>query len=918
MHQRIHSSIEFSVAQRRGRNILAGLIGLGAIIAPAWAAPGLPFTEPFDDTSLREDTGPHATTADWGASAASQLKYHSANPISVGLGASTVPVALPDEATTRIVRLADMDGDGDLDLVVGVAGKSRVHLYDGDTGAFGAANILPGPAANTRGVAVGDVDRDGDIDIVLGNFNVPNRLYLNQGDGISYEMQVISPETRGTDYIVLADFDNDGDLDVATANHNLTNRIYKNTGDPLMPFGPAGIAGTDIGTFVQNAQALAAGDLDNDGDVDIVSLNENQQNRYFLNDGTGNFAIFGQAITTQSFDTQGGALGDLNGDGYLDLVIGNTTPGQVNIIYFNRSLEDPGRIFAGGDDSVAFTTPNNPDYGRAVVLEDVDNDGDLDIFLSTAGTLEVPTEQNYLFLNGGTGAFDAGTAIGSETGIHNSLAVGDVNNDGALDLISGNETRTLDADGNAIAGPAAIQLYLNNGSDIGGPARPQLRSRATSLEVDTEATEIVSVRLNAQPAPLAALNKVEFWLSSNGGQNWVQAAPNGRPVLFPEGKRGADLRWRAVMAAASPGAASVATSGAAAFALDSVAIAMNASGPTRGEIGDQSATQGTPFELDAAFTDDDDPVAHSISGLPLGSGLSIDPLTGLISGTPQPVDTASSPIAITVTATDGALQAQQTFNLTVAGLPGNDPPAFTSTPVVEATQDTAYTYDVTAADADSGDTLTITAVTLPAWLTLTDHGDGTATLAGTPAAADVGDHPVSLQVADQAGATGTQDFTITVDSAGTTPPPANEAPAFTSTAPASATVGTELSYSITTSDPDAGDTRTITGTTVPAWLTLTDNGDGTATLRGTPAAGNVGANPVELTVTDAAGATATQSFTINVAAAVQNPPPNPPTPPPSGGSGGGGGSTAPFELLLLGALVAAGLRRRLLRRGAVE
>src|SRR5690606_16951810 len=98
-----------------------------------------------------------------------------------------------------------------------------------------------------------------------------------------------------------------------------------------------------------------------------------------------------------------------------------------------------------------------PFYGRTVVLEDADNDGDLDIFLSTAGPLEVPTETNYLFLNDGLGIFDAGTPIGAELGNHNGLAVGDVDNDGDVDVVSGNESRTADAD----AFGATNRLYIN-------------------------------------------------------------------------------------------------------------------------------------------------------------------------------------------------------------------------------------------------------------------------------------------------------------------------------------------------------------------------------------------------------------------------------------------------------------------------
>jgi hypothetical protein len=99
----------------------------------------------------------------------------------------------------------------------------------------------------------------------------------------------------------------------------------------------------------------------------------------------------------------------------------------------------------------------------------------------------------------------------------------------------------------------------------------------------------------------------------------------------------------------------------------------------------------------------------------------------------------------------------------------NVAPGFTSAPVITATQDAPYTYTATAQD-DNGDTLTITAPTLPAWLTLADHGDGTATLAGTPTIADLGDHVVVLHVIDSGGLADTQTFAIMVWSRVCLPP----------------------------------------------------------------------------------------------------------------------------------------------------
>ena len=121
---------------------------------------------------------------------------------------------------------------------------------------------------------------------------------------------------------------------------------------------------------------------------------------------------------------------------------------------------------------------------------------------------------------------------------------------------------------------------------------------------------------------------------------------------------------------------------------------------------------------------------------------------------------------VTVTVNDGVSSDHAAFRVTVtAPGGGNHPPSFSSTPPLTATVGAPYNYLVTAADLDAGDSLTLTAPTRPGWLTLTPAANGAATLAGTPAPADVGANPVLLRVVDAAGATATQSFTITVAAA---------------------------------------------------------------------------------------------------------------------------------------------------------
>jgi hypothetical protein len=91
-------------------------------------------------------------------------------------------------------------------------------------------------------------------------------------------------------------------------------------------------------------------------------------------------------------------------------------------------------------------------------------------------------------------------------------------------------------------------------------------------------------------------------------------------------------------------------------------------------------------------------------------------------------------------------------------------PLFTSSALTTARVDTLYSYDIAASDVNlsQGDVLTISATLKPDWLSLTDNGDGTAALFGTPTDADVGDHPVTLRVTDLDGAFDTQSFLISV------------------------------------------------------------------------------------------------------------------------------------------------------------
>jgi hypothetical protein len=218
--------------------------------------------------------------------------------------------------------------------------------------------------------------------------------------------------------------------------------------------------------------------------------------------------------------------------------------------------------------------------------------------------------------------------------------------------------------------------------------------------------------------------------------------------------------------------------------------------------------------------------------------------TATLAGTPAAGTGGNYPL--TITAANGILSnATQSFTLTV-----NQPPAITSAASAAFTTGTAGSFSVTTtgfptpALSASG--------SRPSGVTFTDNGDGTATLAGTPAAGTDGSYPLTFTAANGILPNATQSFTLTV----------HQGPAITSAASTTFTTGTAGSFSVTTTGFPAP-TLSVSGTR-PSGITFTDNGDGTATLAGTPAAGTGGSYPLTFTAANGTLPNATQSFTLTV------------------------------------------------------
>jgi len=230
------------------------------------------------------------------------------------------------------------------------------------------------------------------------------------------------------------------------------------------------------------------------------------------------------------------------------------------------------------------------------------------------------------------------------------------------------------------------------------------------------------------------------------------------------------------------------------------------------------------------------------------SGMTINSSTGAISWTPTQSHVGSQSVTVSVTDGNGGSDAQS-FSITVSG--SNDAPQITSTPVLTATEDQSYSYDVNAID-EEGDTLTYSLTQNPSGMTI---NSSSGLISWIPIQSHVGSQSVTVSVTDGNGGSDAQSFSITVANV-------NDAPQITSTPVLSATENQLYSYDVNATDAE-GDPLTYSLTTSPSGITINA---GTGLITWTPTGSQIGTHAVTVSVSDGNGGTDNQSFSINVSA----------------------------------------------------
>jgi hypothetical protein len=369
---------------------------------------------------------------------------------------------LADSGTANRVGLADLDGDGDLDIAASRFSPHEMRAWqnDGTPFAGGWLSSLAGtPTATIRSLNLGDLDNDGDPDILATaahteDFEVMAFENTHVHRNAPFAAQGFAAGEPGADVLALAqaDLDSDGDLDLLTAGPagpGIEIVAWQNTGLPFAGAWPA----SGVGDVADTVNALAAGDLDNDGDLDLVSGSgmgaafeiiawEHGLDPFAGPWDSGNVGAADDAIHTL-------ALGDLDNDGDLDIISGAGEDAFEIMVWMNDGSPFNNAWIQNGVGSTSGDV-------LALAVGDLDNDGDLDIISndSPEANFEIVAWRN----NGNpfAGLWNSNGLGAPNTWIY-SLALGDLDNDGDLDLMSGSDSGAI----------VEINAWQNNGNPFG-------------------------------------------------------------------------------------------------------------------------------------------------------------------------------------------------------------------------------------------------------------------------------------------------------------------------------------------------------------------------------------------------------------------------------------------------------------------
>ncbi|MDP3939229.1 MAG: VCBS repeat-containing protein, partial [Deltaproteobacteria bacterium] len=332
------------------------------------------------------------------------------------------------------VHAADLDGDGDLDALSASASDNKIAWYANTDGAgtFGTQQVISTSASGATSVVAADVDKDGDLDVLSASAGdnkiawYENRLTDGVNNDFNPTQNVISTAASGAQSVFAADVDGDGDLDALSASSG-DNEVawYENrlTDGVNNDFNPTQML---ITSGASGARSVFALDFDQDGDVDVLSASGGDDDIDWYENLNG----AGTSWTTRTvFGTASNAAGvlaaDLDGDGDPD--VASVSENDDTLAWYENETIHRSAVFP---DRVVITTLANS--ARSVFGADIDMDGDLDAVSASSIDDEVAWYEN----TDGAGTYGGQNIIDGSADGAMDVAVADVDGDGDPDILA--------------------------------------------------------------------------------------------------------------------------------------------------------------------------------------------------------------------------------------------------------------------------------------------------------------------------------------------------------------------------------------------------------------------------------------------------------------------------------------------------